>query len=69
MDALQQAVAAAVEQAGWSSEPPEHTLATIEHLALAAAGRQHAAGGSSPDDGRWLPNAAYVPRLTETWFC
>jgi hypothetical protein len=69
MDALQQDVAAAVEQAGCSDEPPERTLATIERLALAAAGRAQAAGGSSPDDTHWLPNAAYVPRLTETWFC
>jgi hypothetical protein len=69
MDTLQQAVATLVEEAGCSGAPPERTLAAIEGLALAAAGRVPSVGGSAPDDTHWLPNAAYVPRLTETWFC
>ena len=68
MDALQREVAAAVEQATCAGEPPELTLATIERLALTATGRPVPAGGGS-DAEPSLPMAAFVPRLTETWFC
>lgn len=72
MDDLQRAVAAAVERAGCAGEPPEQTLAAIERLALAAADRPTGAagaGGGFDDEPGWLPTAAFVPRLTETWFC
>ena len=69
MDVLQREVAAAVEEASRSGEPPETTLAAIERLALAAAGRFTRTGGGPVDNGAGLPTAAFVPRLTETWFC
>ena len=68
MDALQRAVTAAVEEASRTGEPPDATLAAIERLALAAAGRPQRTGGAA-DAVPGLPTAAFVPRLTETWFC
>lgn len=69
VDALQQEVAAVVEQAARSDEAPERTLARVERLALAAMGHPAPAGAAAPDDLVALPTAAFVPRLTETWFC
>jgi len=69
MDALQREVAAAVEAASRADEPPEATLATVERLALAAAGRPARSGGGAAGVVPTLPMAAFVPRLTETWFC
>ena len=69
MDALQREVTRAVEEASRSGEPPEATLATLERLALAAAGREARPGGGAPEAALDLPAAAFVPRLTETWFC
>lgn len=69
MDALQREVAAAVEAVTCAGEAPEATLRTIERLALAAAGRPERAGGGAADAVLGLPTAAFVPRLTETWFC
>lgn len=68
MDALQRQVAAVVEQAGCAGEPPEQTLDAVERLALAMAGRESPAGGAF-EERPALPLAAFVPRLTETWFC
>jgi radical SAM superfamily enzyme YgiQ (UPF0313 family) len=68
MDALQRDVAAAVEAAAASGESPEQTLRTVEQLALKAAGGG-SAGISADDDPFNLVEAAFVPRLTETWFC
>ena len=69
MDALQREVAAVVEEATRTGEAPEVTLATVERLALAAAGRPARPGGGVIDADMSLPKAAFVPRLTETWFC
>ena len=72
MDTLQLAVAARVEEAAASGEEPEATLASIERLALRAAGRQLPVGGGAGERADMLlelPRAAFVPRLTETWFC
>ena len=68
MDALQREVAAAIEAATASGESPERTLRTIEQLALKAAGDGNA-GISADDEPFDLVGAAFVPRLTETWFC
>jgi len=70
MDALQREVAGVVEAAARTGEPAERTLAAVERLALAAAGR-HPGGGAvdgSCELGSLL-TAAFVPRLTEAWFC
>jgi hypothetical protein len=92
MDALQREIAALVEQAACAGEPPEQTFASIERLAMNAAGREDRTPDPSPAHGRreqpgglplsgvlergsggegfpGLPTAAFVPRLTETWFC
>jgi hypothetical protein len=69
MDVLQHEVAATVEAATCAGEAPEVTLLTIERLALTAAGRESPAGGGTATDQLGLPRAAFVPRLTETWFC
>lgn len=69
MDALQREVVACVETAAGNGEPPEQTLARIEMLALAAAGNEPLTGGGVSEDALELPRAAFVPRLTETWFC
>jgi radical SAM superfamily enzyme YgiQ (UPF0313 family) len=69
MDALQRRVAAAVEEASKSGEPPETTLATVERLALEVAGRATRSGGGMAEALPALPAVAFVPRLTETWFC
>jgi hypothetical protein len=73
MDQLQREVAAVVEQAGCSGTPAQETFAAIERLALAAAVRADVGAGGSfiggLDDDLGLPMAAFVPRLTETWFC
>lgn len=69
MDGLQRKVAAAVGEASRTGEPPELTLAVVERLALAAAGREAQTGGGALDAAPTLPTAAFVPRLTETWFC
>ena len=70
MDALQQDVAAAVERAGLFRRAARADARDHRAVGVGArpAGAQ-TAGGSFPDDTHWLPNAAYVPRLTETWFC
>ena len=68
MDALQREVAAATEAAAASGESPERTLRTIEQLALKAAG-DGSAGISADDEPFDLVGVAFVPRLTETWFC
>ncbi|MCC7366858.1 MAG: radical SAM protein [Chloroflexi bacterium] len=67
MDSLQEEVAAAVEAAGCAGDPPAQTFVQIERLAQRLSG-----GGSSrgvEDDPGTLVRAAFVPRLTETWFC
>ena len=69
MDALQRDVAAVVEAASRSGEAPEAALAAIERLALRAVGRSCALGGAPRGENVGLPVAAFVPRLTETWFC
>jgi hypothetical protein len=69
MDALQRRVAAAVEESARSGEPPETTLATVERLTLKAAGRAARPGGGVAEPLPSLPAVAFVPRLTETWFC
>jgi radical SAM superfamily enzyme YgiQ (UPF0313 family) len=69
MDALQRDVAALVEEATRSEEAPEQILARVEGLADRAAGRDTLPGGRPPDDALALPTAAFVPRLTESWFC
>jgi hypothetical protein len=43
-------------------------LRTIERLALDVAG-SHGGAGASDVDELALPTAAFVPRLTESWFC
>jgi hypothetical protein len=67
MDALQRVVATAVEAAA-NGESPEQTFRTVEQLALKAAGGG-SAGIPADDDTFDLVGAAFVPRLTETWFC
>ncbi len=68
MDRLQRQIATVVEEAARSSESAGQTLAAIERLALEAAGRS--TSGSSPsDDAIMVLAAAFVPRLTESWFC
>jgi radical SAM superfamily enzyme YgiQ (UPF0313 family) len=69
MDTLQGVVAAAVEEAVRAGASPEQTLSAAERLALAAAGRQVRSGGGSAEGAPTLPTAAFVPRLTESWFC
>jgi len=69
MDVLQREVAAIVEKAMMSGEVPEATFSEIERLALTAAGRPVPARGGAAQDGLALPTAAFVPRLTEAWFC
>ena len=69
MDQLQRDVAALVEASLAADEAPERTLARIEALALRAAGREPLSGGGSTEDVLELPRAAFVPRLTEAWFC
>jgi radical SAM superfamily enzyme YgiQ (UPF0313 family) len=69
MDSLQREVAAVVEEASSSDEPHEKTFVAVERLALAAAGRAALAGGAQVGEESGLPRAAFVPRLTETWFC
>ena len=65
MDALQEKVARAVEDAAARREPPETTFGRVRQLALAAAGRPH----------RHVPplvtaaTGRRAPRLTESWFC
>jgi hypothetical protein len=67
MDALQREVATTVEAATASGESPEQTFRTVEQLALKATGGS--AGISADDDPFDLLEAAFVPRLTEAWFC
>ena len=69
MDALQREVAGAVEESTGAGESSECTLARIERLADVADGRRTAGGGWSPEDQLSLPQVAFVPRLTEAWFC
>jgi hypothetical protein len=72
MDALQREIGSVVEQAVCVGEPAYRTFAAIERLAQAAAGRQTGPGGgalSELDDALDLSTAAFVPRLTESWFC
>jgi radical SAM superfamily enzyme YgiQ (UPF0313 family) len=76
MDQLQREVAALVEQAGCAGDPAEQTFTAIERLALVAAGREaltprspRAAQRPGGEGFLALPTAAFVPRLTETWFC
>ena len=62
MDALQREVGRAVEEGARDGADNRETLAAIRRLAYAAAGRAL----------RPLPRApapAFVPRLTESWFC
>jgi radical SAM superfamily enzyme YgiQ (UPF0313 family) len=83
MDRLQRDVASLVEASVKADEPPEQTLARIETLARVAAGLPlksiekarhrhpqpplpHASEGESTAE---LPLAAFVPHLTEAWFC
>jgi radical SAM superfamily enzyme YgiQ (UPF0313 family) len=68
LDALQRRLAAVVEAAAQSGEPADQTVTTIERLALEAAGRHGRAGSSAADD-LTLAAVAFVPRLTESWFC
>lgn len=65
MDALQEKVARAVEDAAARREAPEETFARVRRLALAAAGRphEHVPPLVAADTGR------RAPRLTESWFC
>lgn len=69
MDALQLEIAAAVEEATGSGEEIARTLARIERLAEIADGARTAGGAWSIDDQLALPKVAFVPRLTEAWFC
>ena len=70
MDALQQQVASAVEGAICAGEAPERTFDAVERLALSMAGRSETVGSGPALDGEiGLPRAAFVPRLTESWFC
>ncbi|MFN8635943.1 MAG: CUAEP/CCAEP-tail radical SAM protein [Chloroflexota bacterium] len=70
MDALQQQVASTVEGAICAGEAPEQTFDAVERLALSMAGRTETLGGGVSADGEiGLPRAAFVPRLTESWFC
>jgi radical SAM superfamily enzyme YgiQ (UPF0313 family) len=69
MDRLQREIAAAVEEAIRADERPATTLATIERLARTATGREASPSGGATDDVVGLPAAAFVPRLTEAWFC
>jgi hypothetical protein len=41
----------------------------VERLALAAAGREARPVGGAVEPLPGLPAAAFVPRLTEAWFC
>jgi hypothetical protein len=68
MDALQREVAAVVEEAARSNDAPEAVLARIERQADQAAGVITPSGGTLVDTAS-LPTAAFVPRLTESWFC
>jgi hypothetical protein len=70
MDLLQREVAALVEAGLKTDEPAERTLARIAALAGTVAGRPEAVtSGGSLDDALGVPRAAFVPRLTEAWFC
>jgi radical SAM superfamily enzyme YgiQ (UPF0313 family) len=69
MDALQLQVAAAVEDAASGGGSPAQTLARVECLAATMAGDASAGGGIPDSAGVVLPSAAFVPRLTEAWFC
>jgi hypothetical protein len=69
MDALQRKVAAVVEESSGAGESAERVLAHIERLADAADGRPTAGGGWSSVDQLSFPKVAFVPRLTEAWFC
>ncbi|GEJ56395.1 radical SAM protein [Anaeromyxobacter diazotrophicus] len=65
MDALQEKVARAVEEAARRGEAPEATFEVVRQLALAAAGlpHRHVPAAVAADTGR------RAPRLTESWFC
>jgi radical SAM superfamily enzyme YgiQ (UPF0313 family) len=62
MDALQRAVARAVEDGARNGADPLSTFDSVHALALAAAGRPHR-HVRSQHSGR------AAPRLTESWFC
>ena len=69
MDTLQREILAMVEAAARSDEPPELTLTRVESMTRVTAGYPAPSGGGRADEGPTLPTAAFVPRLTETWFC
>ncbi|MCC6174351.1 MAG: radical SAM protein [Chloroflexi bacterium] len=69
MDLLQREVAAVVEAAAREREAPEVTFGRIERLALRAAGQDGAGALPLDEEVLALPTAAFVPRLTEAWFC
>ncbi|MGE3911250.1 MAG: CUAEP/CCAEP-tail radical SAM protein, partial [Chloroflexota bacterium] len=69
MDVLQQNVSAVVEAAAAEGEDATDTLVAIERLAQAAAGQVLVGGGGVLTEAVELPTAAFVPRLTEAWFC
>jgi hypothetical protein len=68
MDDLPREIAALVEQATCAGESPERTFTSIERLVLKAAGRDTGADRGSLAEDASLPTA-FVPRLTEAWFC